>query len=221
MDECSTTETQRSRKFLCALCLSVVKLVFVCEEYSNLLGDVDSLAEQLTKRYRSQLACRAGCSSCCGHDLSIFEAEAAAVRSALPALPIHVRERVIHQARLVQARKVREEYVACPLLVDDLCAIYDARPIICRTQGLPLLYTAEDGRQEVDYCRLNFTRPAATQDLDPDHLVQLDELNFKLAVTNLRYCRNLGILPAESGNRKPMSAIILEAEEPPDNANLE
>jgi len=189
-------------------------VIFVSDEYSKLRNEVDSLAGQLTKHYRSHLVCRVGCCECCGCDLSVFEVEAAAVRSALLALPIPFRERIVRRALEVRARKGYAEHVACPNLVDECCAIYDARPIICRTQGLPLLYTAEDGNQEVDFCRLNFTCPGATRDLDPDHLVQLDELNFKLAVTNLDYCRSLGILPAETGNRKPMSEIILEVETP-------
>jgi Fe-S-cluster containining protein len=191
------------------------------DEYTNLVADIDSLAARLTKRYRPHLVCRAGCSGCCGHDLSAFEVEADTVRTALQALPAELRQRLAKQAREVQERNAKGELVACPLLVNNRCLIYEARPIICRTQGLPLLYRAEDGNPEVDYCPLNFTQPGAKQDLDANHLLQLDEINFNLAITNLNYCRSLGLMPSESGKRKPMSAIILEAEEPPDDTNLQ
>jgi len=188
-------------------------IVFMFEEYANLVTDVDSLAARLTERYRSHLVCRAGCSGCCDHDLSVFEVEADAVRTAVQALPAGLRQRLARQVREAQEHNARGEPVACPLLVNNRCSIYEARPIICRSQGLPLLYRAEDGNPEVDYCLLNFTQPGAIQDLDADYLVQLDGVNLKLAITNLNYCQSLGLIPSESGKRKPMSAIILEVEE--------
>jgi Fe-S-cluster containining protein len=189
------------------------------DEYARLVTDIDSLAAKLTERYRSHLVCHADCSGCCGHDLSVFEVEADTVRTAVQALPAELRQQLARQARDVQEHKAKGEPFVCPLLVDNRCLIYEARPIICRTQGLPLLYRAEDGNPEVDYCPLNFTQPGATQDLDADYLVQLDAVNFRLAATNLDYCRSLGLTPSESGKRKPMSAIIFEVEEPPDDIN--
>ncbi len=185
---------------------------FVSEEYTNLLSDVDLMAERLTERYRSHIACRAGCCACCRHDLSVFEVEAVSVRAALSALPEMVWEQVCRQAHDVQAHQARGEGVVCPLLVNGCCAIYEARPVICRTQGLPLLYAAEDGTQEVDFCPLNFTGTGTIEELDADHLVQLDVFNLKLASVNLDYCGSIGLPPAESGNRRPMSTLILETE---------
>ncbi len=95
------------------------------------------------------------------------------------------------------------------MLVDDRCAVYESRPLICRTQGLPLLIEAEDGEAEVDFCPLNFTAPDAVADLDETHLVPLDELNLKLALVNLQYCREQGIADDASGQRVPMANIIL------------
>ncbi len=154
--------------------------------------------------------CRAGCSSCCNHDLSVFEVEADSVRAAVLRLPGETLDRVTRQAREVQDRKARGESPACPLLVDDRCCIYDSRPIICRTQGLPLLYAADDGNQEVDFCRLNFAQTGATQELDGDHLVPLDALNCRLAALDLRRSLSFGVPANQGGSRKTMSAIILE-----------
>ncbi len=95
------------------------------------------------------------------------------------------------------------------MLVDDACAIYPSRPLICRTQGLPLLIEAEDGEQEVVFCPLNFTAPDAVDDLDEEHLVPLDAINLKLALINLQSCREKGIESEASGQRVTMSDIIL------------
>ena len=170
---------------------------------------------KVSSRYTAHLNCHAGCSGCCQHHLSVFPVEAASIRKAINSLPQETQECVRKQALAVNEQEARSESIACPLLVDDKCAIYNQRPLICRTQGLPLLIQAEDdaeyGTSEVDFCPLNFTTPEAIDDLDEDHLVPLDALNLKLAIVNLNYCREAGINDEESGQRIPMSEIILKS----------
>ena len=126
-------------------------------------------------------------------------------------LPESVRAKLTQQARGMLESEARGELVACPMLVDDRCAIYESRPLICRTQGLPLLIEAEDGGAEVDFCPLNFTAEKAIDDLDEEHLVPLDDLNLKLALVNLQHCREQGITSEDSGQRMPMAEIILQS----------
>lgn len=183
------------------------------DAYQKFIAQVDKLLVRLTARYASHLTCRAGCSGCCHHHLSVFSVEAAHVRRAVAALPAETRARVAQQARLVNAREAAGAAVACPLLVDDRCSIYEARPLICRTQGLPLLIAAEDGAQEVDFCPLNFVAPGAVDDLDEDNLAPLDALNWQLAVINLQYERANEIADADNGARWKMADIILEGAE--------
>lgn len=179
--------------------------------YEQLVQQVNTLTTRLTARYAKHLVCRAGCSGCCQHHLSVFPVEAARVKAAITALPDELCVRIEQQARTVDEREAQGQPVACPLLVDERCAIYEARPLICRTQGLPLLLEAEDGAQEVDFCPLNFTAPGAVDDLDEQHLAPLDELNLKLALVNLHYCRTQGIPDAQSGRRQRISDIILKS----------
>ena len=154
-------------------------------KYQQLITEVNDLTARLNERYRAHLQCRSGCSGCCHHHLSVFPVEAATVKSAIQNLPQILQER-IHQQALVITEQQTE---ICPLLVNDKCSIYDSRPIICRTQGLPLLYEAEDGNQEVDFCPLNFTSENATDSLEENHLVPLDALNLKLSIANLEFCQ--------------------------------
>src|SRR5262249_40745338 len=158
----------------------------VAADYRQFIEQVDRLTARLASRYARHLACRAGCSGCCHHHLSVFNVEAAAVREAIEALPEETRAVIERPAREVIARESNHEPVACPLLMNDRCSIYESRPLICRTQGLPLLIEAEDGEAEVDFCPLNFTSPDAVDDLDEDQLVGLDDLNLKLALVNLQ-----------------------------------
>ncbi len=158
-------------------------------KYQQLIADVDQLTAQLNERYKAHLECRAGCSGCCHHHLSIFPVEAAAVKSAIQVLPKASQEIIKQQAVNILEQEAKGNPVACPLLVEDKCSIYNSRPIICRTQGLPLLYEAEDGNLEVDFCPLNFTAENATDALEENHLVPLDALNLKLSIVNLEFCQ--------------------------------
>ncbi len=180
--------------------------------YEQFVQQVDTLTTLLATNYAKHLVCHAGCSGCCQHHLSVFPVEAARVKAAITALPDELRARIKQQAHTVNEREAQGQPVACPLLVDERCAIYEARPLICHTQGLPLLLEAEDVGQEVDFCPLNFTAPDAVDDLDEQHLVPLDELNLKLALVNLHHCRTQGIPDAQSGQRQRMSDIILKSE---------
>jgi Fe-S-cluster containining protein len=184
----------------------------VSSAYHKLIKGVDDLAAKLSARYSKHLVCRAGCSGCCHHHLSVFPVEAEEVRKVVEDMPEQIRVRVEEQAREVIKREAEGRPVACPLLLDDRCSIYESRPLICRTQGLPLLIEAEDGEQEVDFCPLNFTAQNAVDDLDEDHLVPLDALNLKLALVNLQHCRETGLSDESSGERIKLAGIILKSE---------
>ena len=45
---------------------------------------------------------------------------------------------------------------SCAFLSDHACLIYEHRPMICRTHGLPLIYTNDDNEWELSNCELNF-----------------------------------------------------------------
>lgn len=184
----------------------------VSSSYKNFIKQVDASVAELQAHYSKHLICKAGCSGCCHHHLSVFAVEAETARAAIEALPADLRVRVEEQAHKVVERDQQGQPVACPLLVDDRCSIYESRPLICRTQGLPLLVEAEDGEQEVDFCPLNFTEPGAVEDLDEDHLVPLDAMNLQLALINLQYCRETGLEDEASGERIKMADIIFKSQ---------
>jgi len=79
-----------------------------------------------------------------------------------------------------QASRLRGEGF-CPLLLDERCGVYADRPLICRTQGLPLLLETGAGKPALDVCPLNFTAPGALERIGAEHAVDLDALNLQLA----------------------------------------
>lgn len=109
----------------------------------SLHREIDLMAAGVAGQHNLQ--CRRGCSSCCVDDLTVFEVEADRIRDAFPDL-------------LASGRPGPAG--ACAFLDSDgACRIYDARPYVCRTQGLPLRWFEDDDEEEVvelrDICPLN------------------------------------------------------------------
>jgi uncharacterized protein len=80
--------------------------------------------------------------------------------------------------------------------------------LFCRTQGLPLLYQAEDEVKEVDFCHLNFSTDGVLDELEEEFLFPLDWMNEELVLINLTYCQSTGI--ADPGHRIPLRQILME-----------
>jgi len=146
------------------------------ENYLALVNRIDELCDRTAQSFQSQISCRAGCDACCRH-LSIFAVEAAALRQALHELPNE-------DAALVrQAAQLSLPEDPCPLLHDGLCLLYAARPIICRTHGLPLLVN-RDGAGCVDFCPENFRDLPS---IPGSAVIDLERLNTMLAAINALY----------------------------------
>jgi Fe-S-cluster containining protein len=153
--------------------------------YRALLAKVDQLCQRIEADFAAQLACQAGCSGCCRH-ISLSWVEAAALAVALADLPAAQRHMLRKQAQTARP------YGPCPLLVDHRCALYAARPIICRTHGLPVM--AGDGeRQAVSVCPRNF---AGVETIAGSAVIDLERLNSLLAATDRLFVKQaLGTVP--------------------------
>lgn len=143
--------------------------------YHAFIDRVDQFCHKISSDYASEIACKAGCSRCCLH-ISLFPVEAAVVAEALAELPKEM-------LRLLAGRIDRAGNEPCPLLVADQCVIYQSRPLICRTHGLPLLVET-DGVKRVAFCEDNFHGVAA---LPGGAVINLETLNTALAALNSRF----------------------------------
>ena len=123
--------------------------------------------------------CGEGCDACCHARIGVFAVEAAPIREALA--------RLAHEDPALRARvRMQADDPAhqdrCALLVDGRCAVYEQRPLICRSHGLPVL-AVEPGAApgtplQLDHCPLNFTQeppPRAS-------MLRLDAVNQPLAM---------------------------------------
>lgn len=148
--------------------------------YQQLSAKVGELCGRIEERCREHLACQEGCDSCCRH-LSLFWVEAVALAWALKKADPREAESIREQARTSTATG------PCPLLVGGRCLLYAARPLICRTHGLPLLLE-RDGERRIDYCPLNFQQATT---LPSGALVNLENLNATLAAVNALFVQEL------------------------------
>jgi uncharacterized protein len=146
------------------------------DNYRQLTARVDALCKAIKAALGEQITCSEGCSSCCT-SITVFPVEASALRVALKSLPDRQAEEII---RHVSEHADGER---CPLLLHHRCLLYDARPIICRTHGLPIIYTT-DGQHNSDCCPLNLTE---VESLSGSSAVDLDKLNTLLVAVNSIY----------------------------------
>ena len=118
------------------------------EAYRVLIDEVDRAAEDLYGIFGNRVVCLAGCSSCCKIPRSVLPIEAEYILT----------HNDLDEASKQKVRKQAEKSPNCPFLVDDLCAVYPIRPLICRTHGLPLLYYFESEQgYAITHCDLNFS----------------------------------------------------------------
>ena len=156
----------------------------VPDEYRELTARVDVTCGEFFALHAQRIACRKGCSECCT-DIAILPVE-------WHALSLFIRDAGV----TVGSPRSRS---VCPFLVKDACSVYPARPIICRTHGLPLVFQVEtygaDGRrvespdpeERLTWCDLNF-RGIDEEDLDEvfsrDAVIDMSEIDRLLETIN-------------------------------------
>lgn len=164
------------------------------QDYHQLLAALDAEISRIGEMHAGVLSCGPRCASCC-LTFSVLPLEAAFLRKAIASLP------PTSQARL--ARNLAAGDDRCPLLTDELCSIYAARPVICRTQGLPLAYV-DAGREAIEVlaCPLNFPAEYA---FTPENLLFMNGFNEHLFELNLAWGRAQGLDP---NKRIPLRQIV-------------
>lgn len=140
--------------------------------------------QKVEAHYPQGMHCKNGCSKCCYVDLSVFNIEAEFIRDWFSSLSLEVKSIIKekwNKPLAVQENFFGQMVESCPFLVNESCSIYEARPLICRTQGLPLKFTLEE-QEDVDACPLNFN----DQELEMGDCLDLDRLNTILGTLQIQ-----------------------------------
>lgn len=137
------------------------------EKYQNLRNKIDQLSSQLQTEHGEHMKCQKGCAECC-MNFDLLPVEFFSIKTALA-----------NDEKKVVSQKNND---GCLFLEKDVCTIYEHRPIICRTHGLPLLYVGNSDEWELSYCPLNFEE------------VELDFFHFENTFPQDRFNSNLYLI---------------------------
>jgi Fe-S-cluster containining protein len=150
---------------------------------SLLHENVSSFFSAFQNKHGQHMACREGCSRCCHTHISVFVSEAAEIGAWFNAQSADTQATLRQHWCEPQKSGVDaagKQQPPCVFLHNNRCTIYEVRPTICRSQGLPLMFREENLKAQettihVDFCPLNFTEPNA---LPPQaEWLDLDRLN--------------------------------------------
>ena len=147
-------------------------------EYLRLRDEIDEHSEALENEHQNQLSCKSGCDLCC-MDYNIFPVEFYSILNEL--------QNKKFKPNSLSGKE--EESSSCIFLNDHKCTIYPSRPVICRTHGLPLLYTNNEDEWELSTCELNFTDFDFGRFSEKNTFAQ-DRYNSKLFVLNKNFIVN-------------------------------
>lgn len=131
---------------------------------------VDELVAPVVAAHGARLRCRSGCNDCCTDGLSVFAVEAAVITR--------------HHGALLAGGVAGAEGGCAFLDEEGACRIYEHRPYVCRTQGLPLRWLDRDEDDEPvevrDVCPLNAEGPPL-EELAADECWTLGPFEERLA----------------------------------------
>lgn len=167
--------------------------------YQNLIFKVDSFCQKLETLYHDHLVCKPGCSQCCEVERTILPVEAYIVEQQLLTLSL---------PKIKQIKKLhKDDDETCPLLLKDRCVIYPARPIICRTYGLPILYH-EAERAFIDYCRLNFIQLPRDYEFEENYILDMNSFQIELIQIDKQFAEHISGQRWRPNNRRSLRNIL-------------
>jgi uncharacterized protein len=142
------------------------------EAYFEFIKFADEKTKALEKKHKKFLVCAKKCCGCC-EDTTVLPIEFFSILYAL-------------KQKGIKPEQTKDK---CAFLKNGLCQIYEFRPLICRTHGLPLAYGKDDDPMDktVSFCELNF------KDGEPEfsekNVLDMDELNIEFTLLNEKFIK--------------------------------
>jgi Fe-S-cluster containining protein len=144
-------------------------------KYRQLRDEVSELSEKLASLHKDEMACKKGCAECCMN---------------FQVLPVEYFS-ILNEIKKDTPKDFGSQPADdenCNFLVNDLCQIYQSRPFICRTHGLPLLFMNQEGDAwELSACPLNFKK---FDDFHTENTFPQDTYNSKLFLINQEFIKH-------------------------------
>ena len=164
----------------------------ILDEFYDFFDRTNAKIDEVTKKHEKYLSCKKGCTYCC-MNISVLPIEFYAIGKMLKK----------------SKKKIKlNRHKRCAFLQDCLCMIYQFRPMLCRTHGLPLSHrdSHDPSRINVSICDLNFVDK--TPKFKLDNTLDMDEVNLELYRLNEKFIAKFNTrLPA----RIPLSKVVAYA----------
>ncbi len=143
-------------------------------ELSDFYNELDKAIGRIEKYHKDKMNCSKGCKDCCIDGITVFEIEAFYIKYFNKTLKY-----VIPASK--EGCCFRDE--------NNECIIYETRPYVCRTQGLPLRWIDDSGNEAVemrDICPLN-EKQIIVESLPQQQVWQIGPFESKLAALQYKY----------------------------------
>lgn len=148
----------------------------VIDKYLILRDEIDNACTSLHKAHEKFTNCKWGCDDCC-INFRLLPVEFYSILLSLKGMD------------LTDLNHVDSE--DCPFLINHSCSIYEHRPIICRSHGLPILDMDQEGDNwELSFCPLNFT-DNKDEYFTHSNCYHQDVFNSKLYMLNLEFVKTI------------------------------
>ena len=165
--------------------------------YLQLQKKVDVQFQHLFKKHQKNMLCHQGCHGCCLPNLTVSRIEADAIHHYL------IQNGESLKTILELESQNPHQNTRCSFLDESGdCSIYDARPLVCRSHGVPHMIQIGRKQEGLDACELNFKDGFET--LDVGDWIHLETLNFLLGLIN----QSLGEV---GDDRFPLQASVLHS----------
>jgi len=173
---------------------NLMRTTEVLKEYFSFRDELDALCAELNNLHDKHLNCRKGCDMCCEN---------------FGVLPVEYEAMKQQAAEKLKLGKKPDNPSDCPFLIDHSCVIYNARPVICRTQGLPLLFMGDED-WELSACELNFTQ-FNFENFDQENTFPMDRYNSRLFMINKKFLETASGQKYKENELIPLSRIWEES----------
>ncbi len=163
--------------------------------YENLKARIDEKFNQISSKYPQDFHCQSGCHQCCHPKLTISLVEALAL------IELLTQNEGLAQAVVENEKSNPFADQRCSFLnPQGQCMIYEARPVVCRTHGAPLLIEIEEERANKPQGSTKKKTTRSKNELEIKEVVQSScELNF---------VNGLKIQPGEWFNQHTVATML-------------
>ena len=124
-------------------------------ELDKLFNNIDNAVSFIVKEFKHLVKCKPGCTDCCYALFDISFIEAVNIANIIKDLKRSERRKLERSAKKFKEKfskiiktpdivAMSENKIRCPLLTEEgLCYLYWARPVNCRTYGIPTSLNGE------------------------------------------------------------------------------